>query len=170
MDSGDLVEKVEALHPESYAWALACCGWDREEAIEVLQTTYVKVLDGRARFDGRSALRTWLFSVIRHTAFERRRRRVVRGFLERSWRNGHVPRAPLSTPETRFAESETSRRLRDALKRLSRRQREVLLLVFYQETTVEEASRVLKISLGSARTHYERGKERLRRLLAEERP
>jgi RNA polymerase sigma-70 factor (ECF subfamily) len=31
--------------------------------------------------------------------------------------------------------------------------------------TIEEASEVLGISLGSARTHYERGKSRLRALL-----
>jgi RNA polymerase sigma-70 factor (ECF subfamily) len=49
---------------------------------------------------------------------------------------------------------------------LSARQRQVLHLVFYQDLTVEEASRVLKISLGTARTHFERGKTQLRQRLA----
>ena len=39
---------------------------------------YVKVLDGKARFDGRSSLKTWLFAVIRHTALAQRRTRWVR--------------------------------------------------------------------------------------------
>jgi RNA polymerase sigma-70 factor (ECF subfamily) len=56
------------------------------------------------------------------------------------------------------------------LSRLSRRQRELLHLVFYQELTVEQAAEVLRIPVGTARTHYERGKSRLRGLLAEEAP
>jgi RNA polymerase sigma-70 factor (ECF subfamily) len=40
-----------------------------------------------------------------------------------------------------------------------------LHLVFYQEMTVEEASRVMKVSLGTARTHFARGKAALRRTL-----
>src|SRR5438876_257659 len=47
-----LRREIEQLHERSFAWALACCGWRREEASDVLQTAYLKVFDGRARFDG----------------------------------------------------------------------------------------------------------------------
>jgi RNA polymerase sigma-70 factor (ECF subfamily) len=50
---------------------------------------------------------------------------------------------------------------------LSPRQRDVLHLVFYQEMTIEEAARVLHIPLGTARTHFERGKRKLRQQLAD---
>jgi DNA-directed RNA polymerase specialized sigma24 family protein len=40
-------------------------------------------------------------------------------------------------------------------------------LVFYQDLTIEETAKVLHISLGTARTHFERGKTRLRSLLAQ---
>jgi len=169
MNPGDMTSELERLHADAYAWALACCRWDREEGTEVLQTTYVKVLDGRARFEGRSSFRTWLFSVIFRTAAERRRRLVVRSLRSHWSRNGHVAGPPSETPETLLAGSERSRDLTRALRRLSARQREVLHLVFYQEMSVEEASKVLGITLGSARTHYERGKRSLRRLLTERR-
>ena len=52
-----------------------------------------------------------------------------------------------------------------ALGRLSARQREGLVLVFYHELTVEAAAEVMGTGVGSARTHYARGKEKLRMLL-----
>jgi RNA polymerase sigma-70 factor (ECF subfamily) len=64
------------------------------------------------------------------------------------------------------SESDSSRNLLRAVAELSTRQREVLHLVFYQDLTVEDASRVMKISLGTARTHFDRGKRRLREILA----
>lgn len=158
--SSDLASLVAASHEENFAWALGCCRRDRRAAEEVLQTVYLKVLDGRARFDGRSSLRTWLFAVIRRTAAQYRRT---------AWL--HWSRtAPLTEPPAAEGDSEADER-REALLRalagLSRRQREVLLLVFYHEQTIEEAARILGIGLGSARTHYERGKARLRQLLGD---
>jgi len=154
---------LEALHPASFGWALASCGWDREEAEDVLQEAYVKVLDGAAVFDGRSSLKTWLFGVIRRTAAGRRRRRWARALS--------LGPPPPRDPESSARASETRQALTRALEALPARQRELLHLVFYQDLTVEEASRVLRISVGAARTHYHRGKERLReQLRGEDRP
>jgi RNA polymerase sigma factor (sigma-70 family) len=156
---------LEALHPASFGWALACCGWDREEAEDVLQEAYVKVLDGAAVFDGRSSLKTWLFGVIRRTAAGRRRRRWARALVLGRWLGGQADPPPPQDPESSARASETRRALKRALEALPARQRELLHLVFYQDLTVEEASRVLGVSVGAARTHYHRGKERLREQL-----
>src|SRR5438105_911030 len=86
MDDNDVVGQLGALHPDSFGWALACCRRERTEAEDVLQMVYLQVLDGRARFDGRSSFKTWLFSVIRRTAAGERRRRLMRRvLLERHW-------------------------------------------------------------------------------------
>lgn len=158
-------QDLEGLHPASFGWALLCCDWDRDEAEEVLQETYLKILDGRAKFDGRSSLKTWRFAVIRRTAVGRRRKRWLRALALGRWSNGRPGPDPAPSPESVICESEARRALREALQALPARQREVLHLVFYQDLTVEEASRVLGISVGTARTHYHRGKEQLRQRL-----
>jgi RNA polymerase sigma-70 factor, ECF subfamily len=159
---GDLAE----LHPASFGWALGCCNGDREEAADVLQIAYVKVLDGRARFDGSSAFKTWLFAVIRRTAAERRRGRWIRSLAFARWRTGRGAPQPSSDPEALAGSAEAARSLRDSLRALPARQRELLHLVFYEGLSLEEAAVVAGISLGTARTHYHRGKARLRTLLA----
>ena len=154
----DLGAEVEALHPDAFAWAMTCCGRDRTLAEEVLQMSYVKVLSGEARFAGRSALKTFLYGVIRRTAAsERRRVRLVAGRIARF--------ARLSVRPTPVEEPPDVAALAAALARLSGRQREVLHLVFAEDFTVEGAAAVMGIGVGSARTHYDRGKKRLKALL-----
>lgn len=153
----DVRRSLEQLHPASFAWSVTCCRGDAAEAEEVLQSAYVKVLDGRARFGGRSSFKTWFFAVVRKTALERwRRRRLRRALLLDRARS--EPAAAAADLLADVAEGEQAARVRAALARLSRRQRQVLDLVFYQELTVAEAAAVLGISVGSARVHYARGK------------
>ena len=166
MDKTDLQGELERLHPASFGWALWCCDHRRDEAEEVLQAAYLKVLEGVARFDGRASVRTWFFSVVRRTAWEQRRRRWVRESLWGRWLSQQRAFAPNPAPDQALGSSEESAALRQVLATLPARQREVLHLVFYQELTIEEAAKILNIGLGTARTHFERGKARLRSLLA----
>jgi len=160
MTPSEIEAELERLHAASFSWALACCGRKREEALDVLQMSYLKLLDGRARFEGHSSFKTFLFGVIRRTASEGRRRRVLENLLLAKWRRLRVePRPATGSEDDRVA-------LRWSLSKLARRQREVLELVFYQGLTVEEAADALAISVGSARVHYGRGKRQLARRLA----
>lgn len=169
MDEDDLRAALQALHPATFGWALACCRRNREEAEDVLQASYVKILSGAARFDGRSSLKTFVFGVIRTTAADQRRRRWIRSLALARWLETRPAGSRATSPEASAHESEQSRRLLAALATLPRRQRELLHLVFYQDCTVEEASRVLAMSVGAARTHFDRGKKRLRQVLGAER-
>ena len=157
-----LSDDLSKLHASSFGWAMSCCGRDRSEAEDVLQEAYWKVLSGKARFDGRASLRTWLFGVIRLTALERRRWRFTR---RREVPTSQPPDAPSSEP---VVDRETREALAKALAKLSLRQREVVHLVFYEELTIEDAAKIMGVSLGSARTHYERGKASLLKWLKQE--
>jgi RNA polymerase sigma-70 factor (ECF subfamily) len=164
MTDSELREQLERGHVAAFGWALACCKGDKHEAEDVLHDSYLSVLNGRARFDARSSFQTWLFGVIRLTAASSRRRAWLRSLLLQK-QNGAVPAGSTALPDADIELRSRNDRLRQLLNRLADRQRQILHLVFYQEMTIEEASRVMGISIGSARTHYARGKERLATLL-----
>lgn len=152
----ELWRAVAELHTASFAWARACVGRDGDPE-DVLQASYEKVLSGRARYQGRSSVRTWLFGVIRLTALEHRRRAWLRWL-----RFGPIVREPEAASRETDVEVAPIRR---ALAELPERQRQVVHLVFYEDLTVEEAAKLMEVSLGTARVHYDRGKKRLRELL-----
>jgi RNA polymerase sigma-70 factor (ECF subfamily) len=165
MTARELEGWLERLHEESFGWALNCCAGERARAEDVLQSAYVRVIAGQAVFGGRSTFRTWLFGVIRRVAWEQNRR--VQTERKRTLGLEH-PDARMVADDSAAPDSvDSSRTLEAGLAQLPDRQREVLHLVFYQDMSIADASEVMEISLGSARTHYERGKARLKALLAD---
>jgi RNA polymerase sigma factor (sigma-70 family) len=168
MEQCELERELERLHAESWGWALACCARDQELAEDVLQSAYLTVLSRRARFNGDSTVKTWVFGVIRWTARTERRRRLmwIRRTASSDDALGFADHA--DGADAAVEESDRRRALVTALARLSRRQREVMQLMFYHDMTIEQAADVMKVSIGSARTHYDRGKKALARKLVTE--
>jgi RNA polymerase sigma factor (sigma-70 family) len=162
MEIAELKAELEKLHQASFGWALNCCRQNRVDAEEVLQTVYLKILQGKATYRGESQLRTWLFAVIRKTAISEWRKHVLRSLTITETDK------PRSQPERELERSEMQQRFQHALAQLPGRQRETLHLVFYQDLSLSEAAEVMNISLGSARRHYERGKQHLREALDRE--
>jgi RNA polymerase sigma factor (sigma-70 family) len=159
LDAAGVRQALEAHHVESYGWAVSCCWHRRDEAENVLQIVYLKILSGKAVFNGRSSFKTWLFAVIRKTAAHERRMELLRNLRLRQMPMTVNTESPSESPG-----GET--RLKEALKDLPTRQREVLQLVFYHDLSIVEAAKVMGVGIGSARTHYERGKKQMRRRLA----
>ncbi len=168
MDIAELKAELETLHSASFGWALNCCRRDRAEAEEVLQTVYLKILEGKACFRGEASLKTWLFAVIRKTAIGEHRKNLLRKLRwSASSEQTTTLVSPLEPPGAAFEKSETQAIFQNAMKSLPRRQREALHLVFYQDLSLSEAAEVMGISIGSARQHYDRGKKHLREFLGQ---
>jgi RNA polymerase sigma-70 factor (ECF subfamily) len=168
LDDAALRAELERHHVESFGWALHCCGRRRDDAENVLQLAYLKVLSGKAVFEGRSSFKTWLFSVIRRTAAGERRADFLRHL-----RLSEIPRdhraATTPTVSDSVERDEQRDQLQAVLQTLPARQRDVLHLVFYHDVSIADAAGVMGVSVGSARTHYERAKRRVRQLLENKR-
>jgi RNA polymerase sigma factor (sigma-70 family) len=149
-------EQLEVHHKEAWFWARQCCRFQPDLAEDVLQTAYLKVLEKRALFHGKSSFKTWLFSVIRFTALDFTNAQQL-----------HTARH-LDIDGVQVGEGQSESDLvnyEGMISQLPGRQAELLLLVFYHDMTLEKAAEVMETSIGTARTHYDRGKRKLRELI-----
>jgi RNA polymerase sigma-70 factor (ECF subfamily) len=152
-------------HDALLRWARALSRFDPEEAMEIVQQTYLEVIEGRADLLRADDPRAFLFGVARRVAASRRRRRSIWGRILRLQLSNEPARPAPADPERAACAVEMAARLKEALRSLPPRQIQAVSLVFAEGLTVEESARVMGVSLGSARTHYHRGKLRLARLL-----
>ncbi|MBI3005803.1 MAG: sigma-70 family RNA polymerase sigma factor [Ignavibacteriales bacterium] len=164
MNPLELRDTLRQHHLQSFGWALCCCHNNRHQAQDVLQTVYLKILEGKACFDGRSAFKTWLFSVIRKTSADEQRRSFFRR-MKFSPLEEHIE--AYETVEDAMIGSEQLAIIQSAFTQLPQRQRQVLQLVFYHDLTLQETAGAMRISVGSVRKHYERGKKKIRTILEE---
>ena len=164
-DSAGLQDALERYHAMSYGWAMSCCLSNPNDAEDILQTVYQKILQGRARYDGRAAFKTWLFAVIRNTAASERRRNWIRVLRLGSYQKEHQGDYYSADNSEALEGAERISLFRTTLAKLPRRQQEILHLVFYQNLTIKASAKAMGVSLGSARTHYDRAKKQLGQLL-----
>jgi len=157
--SRELMDKVYTeLHREAFQWTKQCVNYSDVLAEDVLQTVYLKILNGKAKFKNQSSLKTWLFSVIKFTALDHFR--------------GNKKQESLDVIKD-FAVSQELDDLdagfyTNTLRKLSENQSQVLLLVFYHNYTLEAVAEIMGLSIGTIRTHYDRGKKKLKKILEKE--
>ena len=153
MNRSQLDHILKAHHRDAYLWARQCCSFEDEMAKDVLQQSYLKILEGQAKLKDASKAKTWLFSIIRYTAIDEIRKA------------GKVVTLSDSYDPMEIHEEIDSTDYEGIIKHLPEMQREVILMVFYHQMTIAQSAEILQIGLGTARTHYDRGKKKLKELI-----
>ena len=150
---------LEAIHSQVYGWALSRCDFNHATAEDLMQQAYVELLSGNARFDNKSSLKTFVFSVVQNLARSRYRRLSSRLRLVKKFQAETVE-ATVEAHEPRADDG-----VWRAVRALPARQRDIVELVFCREMTVAEAAAVMGVSTGTGRVHYDRAKRALRERL-----
>jgi len=139
-------------------------------AEEVVQDTWLALLRGLDRFEGRSSLKTWLFSILVNQA---------RTTGTKEHRSVPVPDPEPAVDPARFDAAggwadppeqwvEAAEGRLALMDELPARQRQVVLLRDVDELSSEEVCSVLAISDGNQRVLLHRGRSRLRQLFEDE--
>ena len=131
---------------------------DKSLAEDASQETFVKVYRTLDSFKGESSEKTWIMKIAMHTCYDMNHSGWFR------FMNRHV--TPDMLPEPADAPyDERDEELANAVMRLSRKLREVILLYYYQGLNVNEIAEALGISHSSVSCRLKRGREKLKNLL-----
>ena len=165
---------VDRHQGRAYRLASSILG-NEADARDVSQDAFIRLYESAGRFDGRSRFSTWFYRILVNLCIDHQRK-------NRWWRR----LAPLATPgaddpnenerafdppsseagpEDEAMLTQSIRRLRPALDKLSPQQRAAVLLQTQEGFTSREIAAVLKCSENTARVHVHRGIMQLRKLL-----
>ena len=111
------------------------------------------------RFEGRSAVATWLLSIARFKALSTRRRQT---HAELDETIEATVADPTDDPEVML---EKKNRVREALTKLSPEHREIIDLVYYNEKSVEECAQILAIPAATVKTRMFYARKKLAELV-----
>jgi RNA polymerase sigma-70 factor (ECF subfamily) len=154
-------------------------------AEEVVQETWLGVIRGIDRFEGRSSVKTWVFRILLNVARTRgpRERRSTPlselqadddlglpdelFFDDGPWADWWLvhPASWAEVPEERFAAAEVRAEIDAAIERLPPVQRQVVTLRDVEGWTAEEVCDVLDLSPGNQRVLLHRARSKLRATL-----
>jgi RNA polymerase sigma-70 factor, ECF subfamily len=174
-DEAAFVELVGRYQPRLLRVAEATVG-SRTLAQEITQDTWLAVVRGVDRFEGRSSFTTWLFHILLNRARsavrrEERAGRPAEVATERFDASGawlDPPQPWAERVEDRLLAEQLAGRVQALLDELPEAQRQVVVLRDVEGLTPSEVSELLGVTDGNQRVLLHRGRARLRELLAHE--
>jgi RNA polymerase sigma-70 factor (ECF subfamily) len=137
---------------------------NREMAEDLFQEVWMRVLVRGAQFNGQARFDTWLFTIARNLVIDQRRKRTMSS-LDELVEVGKEDDKPMSfevagdepTPFDRFSNLEDRQRIAASLLQLDTLHREVLVLRFHEELSLEEIAKVTRAPLSTVKSRLYRG-------------
>jgi RNA polymerase sigma-70 factor (ECF subfamily) len=162
-DAGLLDELIVRYQHRLLRYLLYLSG-NREQAEDLFQEVWMRVLVRGGQYNGQARFETWLFTIARNLLIDQRRKRTMSSLDELFEGKGEDDR-PMAfeitdgepTPFDHFANLEDRERIAGALLELDALHREVLVLRFHEELSLEEIAKVTRAPLSTVKSRLYRG-------------
>ena len=165
-DREALAPLMERHHRRLYRIALSYLR-QPDDALDVVQETFVKAFVHAARWDGAAEVAPWLTRIAVNQSIDTYRRHRRRRSSEEPLDD--APALDLTvgdpSPERRVMGREIAERVGSALRTLPERQRAVFVLRHYEELSLDEIAQTLQMSLGTVKSALHRAVARMRERL-----
>lgn len=141
----------------------------REGVDDLVQETWLRVLERGASYDGRCRFEPWLFTIARNLAIDTMRRQRTLSLDSAGSGSGqdagsydtsearHIPVCPADSPFALAARSEDAERLAGSMQSLEPIYREVLVLRFQEEMSMQEIAIVTGAPISTISSRIYRG-------------
>jgi RNA polymerase sigma-70 factor (ECF subfamily) len=137
---------------------------NREQAEDLFQEVWMRVLVRGGQFNGKARFDTWLFTVARNLVIDLRRKRTMSSLDEMFEASGDEDRpmgieiaADAPSPFDQYASGENRELLAAALLEMEPLYREVLVLRFHEDLSLEEIANVTRAPLSTVKSRLYRG-------------
>jgi len=137
---------------------------NREMAEDLFQEVWMRVLTRGGQFNGKARFETWLFTIARNLMIDQRRKRTMSS-LDEMFETGNEDDRPMScevaddqpSPFDHLANVEDRECIAAALLQLDTLYREVLVLRFHEELSLDEIAKVTHAPLSTVKSRLYRG-------------
>jgi RNA polymerase sigma-70 factor, ECF subfamily len=137
---------------------------NRETAEDLFQEVWMRVLVRGGQFDGRARFETWLFTIARNLVIDQKRKRtmtsldeLIDGASDDNRSMSFEAAAADPTPFDHVSNLEDREKIATALLELDTLHREVLVLRFHEELSLEEIAKVTRAPLSTVKSRLYRG-------------
>jgi RNA polymerase sigma-70 factor (ECF subfamily) len=134
---------------------------NRDLAEDIFQETWIRVMERGKQYNGQSKFDTWLFAIARHLVIDWSRKKTTTSLeaLQEQFGNEHAFDVPSSAPSPFDAVTTRENResVQAALGRLDGLHREVLVLRFHEELSLDEIATITKAPLSTVKSRLYRG-------------
>jgi RNA polymerase sigma-70 factor (ECF subfamily) len=133
----------------------------REVAEDLFQETWMRVLLRGAQYNGKARFDTWLFTIARNLVIDLSRKRIMASLDEMS--EGGEDERPFEiaidgpSPLDQFRSREDSAEVAEVLLKLEPNYREVLVLRFHEEMSLDEIAKMTSAPLSTVKSRLYRG-------------
>ncbi|MGE5270879.1 MAG: sigma-70 family RNA polymerase sigma factor [Thiohalocapsa sp.] len=134
-------------------------------AEDLISEVFLDVWRQAGKFEGRSAVSTWMLSIARFKALSALRRKPEQELDDET---AAAIEDHSDDPEVTLAKKDKGAALRQCLTALSAEHREIIDLVYYHEKSVEEAARIVGIPEATVKTRMFYARKKLSELLKEQ--
>jgi RNA polymerase sigma-70 factor (ECF subfamily) len=157
----ELLDELIELYQHRLLRYLLFLTGKREVAEDLFQETWMRVLLRGSQYNGKARFDTWLFTIARNLVIDLSRKRTMASLDEMS-EGGEDDRPfeiamPGPSPLDQFQSRENSAEVSEVLLKLDPTYREVLVLRFYEELSLDEIASVTRAPLSTVKSRLYRG-------------
>ncbi|MBB4825952.1 RNA polymerase sigma-70 factor (ECF subfamily) [Sporosarcina luteola] len=160
----EMIEFYQAHYMDVYRFVM-CYSGNREDAEDLTQEVFIRLLRKLPSYDGRSSLRTWIFSIAKHTAIDHYRKNRFSKVFKMSFFNllPSNAKGPCALAEM----NDTKTIVHEAISKLTPAYRTVLILRGINEFSIRETAAILKWSEAKVKVVYHRARKEIESQLNE---
>jgi RNA polymerase sigma-70 factor (ECF subfamily) len=165
----DLLDRLIEVYQHRLLRYLVYLTGNRERAEDLFQETWMRVLERGNQYNGKSRFDTWLFAIARHLVIDASRKKTAVSLEALTHpQDGGVPMEFASaqlTPYDFAHMREETKRVGAALIHLEVAQREVVMLRFQEDMSLDEIATITGAPLSTVKSRLYRGLEALKPVL-----